>query len=94
MEKKQFVWVFTAEQAWDGEITDIIVKVFSNERSAVNHMRNFLCNGGGEESVVEFVERKGWVTEIDNPLFYRAYEDGYYATNHVECTVDKYEVNK
>lgn len=92
MEKKQFVWVFTAEQAWDEGVTDTIIKVFSNEMSAIKHMYDFLHKGEGEESVVEYVERRGWKTEIDNPLFYQAYNEGYYPTEHIECAITKCKV--
>jgi len=90
--EKNYVWVFTAEQAWDGEVADTITKVFSTEEKAVKYMHDFIHNENSDESIVDYVERKGWETEYDEPMLYRAYEDGYYATNHIECQVNKCEI--
>ncbi len=85
------VWVFTAEQAWDDETADIIVKAFPTEDAAVKYMHDFLLDDG-DESIREYVERKEWVVKVDEPLLYRACKDGYYSTDHIELTITKCEI--
>ena len=90
----QYVWVFTAEQAWDGEVADTIVMAFPTEKSATDYLHGFLLDDGGDESIRQYVERKGWVTEEDSPMLYRAFKDGYYNTDHIELTITKCEIQK
>jgi hypothetical protein len=93
-DEPEYVWVFTAEQAWDGDVADTIVKAFPTEKSATDYLHGFLNDDGGDESILEYVERKGWVTEEDSLMLYRAFEDGYYDTNHIELTITKCEIQK
>lgn len=80
------VYVFTAEQAWDGEVADIIVKTFRTRAAAQEFMHEFI-HEDGDESIENYVKRKGWEVEMDEPDLYRACEDGYYPTNHIEITI-------
>ena len=89
----QYVWVFTAEQAWDGEVADIIVRAFPTEEAAQKYMREFINDGDGE-SIAEYVKREGWDVEEDEPSLYRAFNAGYYNTDHIELTITKCEIKK
>lgn len=80
------VYVLTIEQAWDGEIADTIVKVFKTKKSAKQYMHKFI-NDDGDETIVDYVKRKGWEVEINEPDIYRAYNTGYYPTDHIEITI-------
>jgi len=85
------VYVFTAEQAWDGEVADTIVKTFGSEDAARKYMHEFI-HEDGDEPIVDYVERHGWTTEYDEPNLYRAYNDGYYSDSHIECTITECEI--
>lgn len=80
------VYVFTAEQAWEGESADIIVKTFRMKEAAQKFMHKFI-HEDGDESIEDYVKRKGWEVEMDEPDLYRAYYDGRYTTNHIEITI-------
>lgn len=88
MKKKvtEKVYVFTAEQAWDGEAADIIVKTFRTREAAQKFMHEFI-HEDGDESIAEYVESNGWEVEMDEPDLYRAYNDGRYSTDHIETTI-------
>lgn len=90
-EPNQEVWVFTAEQAWDGEAAETIVKAFPTKEAAQEYMHHFI-HEDGDESVADYVERKGWCVEQDEPDFYRAYEEGRYSTDHIECTLTECKI--
>lgn len=91
----EYVWVFTAEQAWDGEVADTIVRAFPTEEAAQKYMREFINDGDGDdESIAQYVERKEWVVEEDEPFLYRAFNSGYYNTDHIELTITKCEIQK
>lgn len=90
--KKDYVYVFTAEQAWDYDVADTIVKVFATEQAARKYMQEFIHDGGGDESIQEYVERRDWSVEIDSPDLYRAFRDGYYSADHIELTITKCEI--
>jgi len=92
MAKNKKVWVFTAEQAWDGEVEDIIVRTFATEEAAQKHLQDWLTDGGEDESINEYVENKGWKVECNEPNLYRAFEDGYYNTDHIELTITECEI--
>jgi len=92
--KPEYVWVFTGEQAWDGECADIIVKVFPTEDAAVKYMHDFLLDDGGDESILQYVKRKDWEVEHDESMLYRACKQGYYPTDHIELTITKCEIEK
>lgn len=92
-DEKDYVWVFKAEQAWDGEAADVIVRAFASEEAAVKFMHDFI-HDDGDESIEQYVERKGWEVEHDEPTLYRAYEDGRYSTDHIEITITKCEIEK
>lgn len=94
-EKKQYVWVFTAEQAWDGDVADTIVKVFPSERAATYYLHKFVyMDDGGEITIAEQAKRDGWIIDVDDPFLFRACADNDYANNHTECTVTKCEIEK
>ena len=80
------VYVFTAEQAWDGEVADTIVKTFRTREAAREFMHKFI-HEGGDESIKDYVKRKDWYVEMDEPDLYRACEDGRYSTDHIEITI-------
>ena len=92
--KPEYVWVFTGEQAWDGEYADIIVHTFHTEDAAVKYMHDFLLDDGGDESIRDYVKRKEWEVEIDEPMLYRASKQGDYSTDHIELTITKCEIEK
>lgn len=81
------VYVFTADQAWDGEVADTIVRTFRTREAAREFMHKFIHNSMNDESTADYVKRKGWEVEVDEPDLYRAYPDGYYPTNHIELTI-------
>lgn len=93
-EEEGKVWVFTAEQAWRGEVADTIVRAFDTEDAARKYLHDFLLDDGGEESIRDYVKSKDWDVEFDEPDLYRAYEEGYYVNNHVELTITKCEIKK
>jgi len=90
------VWVFTAEQAWDGETADTIVKAFKSEKEATDYLLEFLHNGedSDDESILQYAERMGWETEVNEPLHYLSCLDGYYPTDHIECTITECELKQ
>ena len=81
------VYVFTAEQAWDGEIADVIVRTFRKKDAAHEFMHKFIHDPMSDESTADYVKRKGWEVEVDEPDLYRAYPYGYYPTDHIELTI-------
>ena len=87
------VWVFTAEQAWDGEAADVIVKTFATEQAAQKHLHDFVYNDG-DETIAEYVKKHDWKVEMDEPWLYRAYDEGRYPTDHVECTITECEIEE
>lgn len=93
-DESNYVWAFTAEQAWDGEFADTIVHVFPTEEAAQKYMHDFLLYDGGDESIRDYVKRKEWEVEEDEPSLYRAYSPGYYATDHIEMTITKCNIEK
>lgn len=88
MKKNDFVWVFTAEQAWDGEVAETIVEVFNTEEDAIKYLHNFVKEDG-IDSIIEYVKRNGWEVEFDTDTLYRAFKNGYYGTDHIECSITK-----
>ena len=80
------VYVFTAEQAWDGDTADIIVKTFRTREAAREFMHKFI-HEDGDESIEDYVKRKDWYVEMDEPDLYRACEEGRYSTDHIEVTI-------
>jgi hypothetical protein len=87
------VWVFTAEQAWDGEVADVIVQTFATEQAAQGYLHDFVYEDD-DDSTAEYVKKHDWVVEQDEPWLYRAFKPGYYPTDHVECTITECEVNE
>ena len=81
------VYVFTAEHAWDGNVEDIVVKTFRTRKAAQEFMHKFIHEPVDGESIADYVKRKDWEVEMDEPDLYRAYDDGYYSTDHVEITI-------
>lgn len=93
-EEPEYVWVFTGEQAWDGNVDDTIIKAFPTEEAAQKYMHDFLLDDGGDESIRDYVKRKKWEVECDEPNIYRAYRTGYYPTDHIELTITKCKIEK
>jgi hypothetical protein len=87
------VWVFTAEQAWDGEVAEVIVKTFATEQAAQDYLHGFVYKDG-DETVAEYVKKHDWEVEQDEPWLYRAFKPGYYPTDHVECTITECEIKE
>lgn len=88
-EPKQTVWVFYADQVADCEVLEPVVEVFSTEEAARKHMHEFVHGDEGEH---EYAEKRGWTIEDDDPDHFQAFEEGYYAGNHTEATIEKKEV--
>ena len=90
------VWVFTAEQCYDAEALDTIVKAFATEQAAQDCLHDFVYNDGAVTiaEYVKNVKKHDWEVEQDEPWLYRAYAKGDYPTDHVECTVTECEVNE
>ena len=79
-----YVWVFTVDQAYDGEVLDKIIKVFSTEEKVKACMHDFVHGKDGE---YQFAQKHGWEIAVDNPDHFMAYEEGYYNNNHTEAEV-------
>lgn len=79
-----YVWVFTVDQAYDGEVLDKIIKAFSTEEKAKACMHDFVHGKDGE---YQFAQKHGWEIAVDNPDHFMAYEEGYYNSNHTEAEV-------
>ena len=85
MEKDtKYVWVFTADQAYEDEVLDKIIKAFSTEEKAKAYMYDFVH---GEDGEYQFAQNHGWNIAVDNPDHFMAYEEGYYNSNHTEAEV-------
>ena len=89
----QCVWVFTADQVWDGCIENLVVNTFATEEAAKKFLYDFV-HDGGEESIEASVKERNWVVDNDEPGLDRVFEDGYYIHGHVECMVTKSEIEK
>ena len=98
----QYVWVFTAEQAYDYDSYDVIVRTFATEESARRFLHDFVYAPASdgtivdseEESIAQYAERNGWDVEYDEPDFYMAHAEGSYPSDHVECRITKCEIEK
>jgi len=98
------VWVFTAEQTYDMENFDVVVRTFFTEEIARRFLHDFVyapASDGSltgtdtdEESLADFVEKDHWVVEYDEPDFYMAYPEGCYQSDHIECRITKCEIEK
>ena len=86
------VWVFTAEQAWDGEAADVIVQTFATEQAAQDYLHDFVYKDG-DETIAEYVKKHDWEVEQDEPWLYRASGNDY-CSDHVECTITECEVKE
>lgn len=86
------VWVFTADQVYDFEACDVVVKVFTTEDAARKFLQDFV-HDAGDDSIENQAMRNGW--EIDaSPDVYCAYCHGSYSSDHVECTITKCQIEK
>ena len=83
------VWFFTADQAYEGAVSNKITKAFSTEEKAKAYMYDFVHGEGGE---YQFAQKYGWNIDVDNPDHFRTYEEGYYFSNHTEAEVLQLEV--
>lgn len=90
----EFVYVFTAEQAYDYTVEDVVVRVFVTEEAARKFLYDFIHKGSDDksESIEDFVMRKGWEVEMNDPDLYRAFPFGRYPVSHIECTITKCEI--
>lgn len=86
---KQKVWVFYADQMADCDVLEPVMEVFSTEEAARKHLHDFVHGDEGEH---EYAEKRGWTIECDDPDHFRAFEEGYYAGNHTEATIEEKEV--
>lgn len=91
--EQECVFVFTAEQAYDGCAEDVIVKAFKTAEAARKFMQDFI-HEDGDEPIAEYVKEHEWDVEVDEPDHYLAYEPGYYVNGHVECTITECEILK
>lgn len=90
MEKDtKYVWIFTADQAYEGAVFNKITKAFSTEEKAKAYMYDFVHGEGGE---YQFAQKYGWNIAVDNPDHFMTYEEGYYISNHTEAEVLQLEV--
>jgi hypothetical protein len=87
------VWVFTAEQACDGEVAETIVQTFATEQAARDYLHDFVYKDG-DETIAEYVKKHDWEVEQDESWLYRAFSLGYYPTDHVECTITECEIKE
>lgn len=86
------VWVFVADQTYDCVSEDILVEVFATKEAAIKYLHQFVREEG-DESSVDYAKKNGWVIEHDEPDLFRAYRDGCYATDHIECQVHECRFN-
>ena len=77
------VYVFTAHQAIDCEVLEHHVEVFSSKEDAVSTLKQW------RDDCIEDDKNRGWDIADDSPDHYEAYEEGWYATNHVELTIEE-----
>lgn len=90
-DEPECVWVFTANQALDDEMLDVLTKVFATEEEAKSYLYDFVH---GEDGELEYAEKRGWTIECDYADWFQAYEEGYYCGNHTEVQIEKLEVQK
>lgn len=88
-EPKQKVWVFYADQVSDCDVLEPVVELYSTEEAARKHMHEFVHGNEGE---YEYAEKCGWTIDDDDPDHFQASEEGYYAGNHTEATIEEKEV--
>lgn len=88
----EFVYVFTAEQAYNSAVEDLVVRVFATEEAARKFLYDFIHERCDDESIEDFVMRKGWEVEMNEPDLYRAFPCGRYPESHIECTITKCEI--
>lgn len=86
------VWVFTAEQAWDGEVADVIVQTFATQQAARDYLHDFVYKDG-DETIAEYVKKHDWYVEQDVPRHYLASGNDY-CSDHVECTISECEIKE
>ena len=94
------VWVFTAEQTCDYVTEDVIVRVFSTEEKARLHLHDFIHKVDDSVSTVvddcvpiaDYVALHNWDVEYDDPDHFRAYPEGSYPEDHIECMITRCEV--
>ncbi len=85
-ERRLSVWVFTANQVADDDVCDTIVEVYETEADAKRRLYDFVH---GEEGELAYAQKRGWKIAHNDPDCYEAYEEGYYAGNHTELTVEE-----
>jgi len=90
-EERKYVWVFTAEQVYSDEPSDLVVETFATREAAQRYLKEFL-HDGEEDSIAADVERLGWEVEDNSPDVYRAFAGGYYMSDHVELMVSKCKI--
>lgn len=86
------VWVFTAEQACDGEVAEIIVQTFATEQAAQDYLRDFVYKDG-DKTIAEYVKKHDWDVEQDESWFW-AFKTGDYQNDHVECKITECEIKE
>lgn len=83
----EYVWVFTAEQCYDMQMFDVVVRTFATEKAARKFLYDFIHEDCGDGSIVDMVKEKGWNIDEDEPNHYYAGVEGSYLSNRVECTI-------
>lgn len=91
-QEKQVVYVFIAEQSWDFNVADTIVKAFATREAARKYLHEFVHDD--TDGVIGDALRQDWVIEADEPDFFQAYEEGRYAQTHTECSITECEIEK
>ena len=79
------IYVFTADQAFDGECFDLIVKAFAKKEDAAKELNSF------KEDVRKDI-KESWEIERDDEDVYRASQSMDYANQHVELMISEVEV--
>lgn len=82
------VFIFTANQVYEGQEIDLVVRAYAKKDDAIAMLKWFI------DDVKEVVRCSNWEEEYTDDCNYTAYEEGYYATNHVEFRVHEIEIEK
>lgn len=81
------VYVLTVEQVCDCEVFDNdYPRAFGSLDKAKAVFRSFV------DDEIQFVERDGWIIDIDDEDEFEAYADGDYADNHTLAVIHELDV--
>lgn len=82
------IYVFTADQAFDGDCFDLIVKAYTKKEDAIAELKLFV------EDVKKDVDERGMEVEVNEDDVYRACVPMDYANQHVELMITETELIK